>query len=112
MDKKFLLDTKLHMPSVRQNHICRDILNKKLDEGLDREHKLFIVSASAGYGKTTLISGWLSRLDYNYTWLSLDEYDNDPLKFISYLLAAVRKMIIMLLITRTSMNCYKNCLIP
>lgn len=92
MDKKFLLDTKLHMPSVRQNHICRDILNKKLDEGLDKGHKIFLVSAPAGYGKTTLISGWLSRVDYKYTWLSLDEYDNDPLKFISYLLAAVRKI--------------------
>ncbi|SDI38638.1 LuxR C-terminal-related transcriptional regulator [Desulfosporosinus hippei] len=92
MDSRFLLDTKLHMPSVRLNHIRRDILNKKLDEGLDKEHKLFIVSAPAGYGKTTLISGWLSRLDYNYTWLSLDEYDNDPLKFISYLLATVRKI--------------------
>lgn len=92
MDKKFLLDTKLHMPSVRQNHISRDILNKKLDEGLDKEHKIFLVSAPAGYGKTTLISGWLSRVDYKYTWLSLDEYDNDPLKFISYLLAAVRKI--------------------
>lgn len=92
MDKNILLDTKLHMPSVRQNHICRNILNKKLDEGLDKGHKIFLVSAPAGYGKTTLISGWLSRQDHKYTWLSLDEYDNDPLKFISYLLAAVRKI--------------------
>ena len=92
MDKKILLDTKLHMPSVRQNHICRDALNKKLDEGLNKEHKIFLVSAPAGYGKTTLISGWLSRLDCKCTWISLDEYDNDPLKFISYLLAAVRKI--------------------
>ena len=92
MDKRLILNTKLHMPSVRQNHICRDILNKKLDEGLKKDHKIFLVSAPAGYGKTTLISGWLSRSDYKCTWLSLDEYDNDPLKFISYLLAAVRKV--------------------
>lgn len=92
MDKNVLLDTKLYMPSVRQNHICRDTLNKKLDEGLDKEHKIFFDSAPAGYGKTTLISGWLSRLDCNYTWLSMDEHDNDPLKFISYLLAAIRKI--------------------
>jgi LuxR family maltose regulon positive regulatory protein len=92
MDKRLILDTKLHMPSVRQNHIYRNILNKRLDEGLKKEHKLFLVSAPAGYGKTTLISGWLSRLDYRYTWLSMDEYDNDPSKFITYLLAAVRKV--------------------
>ena len=92
MEKRLILDTKLHMPSVRQNHICRDTLNKRLDEGLKKEHKIFLVSAPAGYGKTTLISEWLNRLDYNCTWLSLDEYDNDPLKFISYLLAAVRKI--------------------
>lgn len=92
MDKKLILDTKLHIPAVRQDHIRRDTLNKKLDEGLEKEHKIFLVSAPAGYGKTTLVSGWLSRLDCNCTWLSLDEYDNDPLKFISYLLAAIRKV--------------------
>ena len=92
MDKRIILDTKLHIPSVRQNHICRDALNKKLDEGLKKEHKIFLVSAPAGYGKTTLVSGWLSRLDCKYTWLSLDEYDNDPLKFIRYLLAAAQKV--------------------
>ncbi|MDF2869241.1 MAG: ATP-dependent transcriptional regulator [Anaerocolumna sp.] len=92
MDKKIFLDTKLHMPSVRQNHICRDILNNRLDEGLDKEHRIFLVSAPAGYGKTTLISGWLNRVECKYTWLSLDEYDNEPSKFICYLLEAVRKI--------------------
>lgn len=92
MDRRLILNTKLHIPSVRQDHICRDILNKKLDEGLKKEHRIFLVSAPAGYGKTTLVSGWLSRLDDPCAWLSLDEYDNDPLKFICYLLAAVRKV--------------------
>ena len=92
MDKKIFLDTKLHMPSVRQNHICRDILNNRLDEGLKKEHRVFLVSAPAGYGKTTLVSGWLNRLNCKYTWLSLDEYDNEPSKFICYLLEAVRKI--------------------
>jgi len=92
MDKRLILNTKLHIPSVRQNHICRKALNTKLDEGLQRGHNTILVSAPAGYGKTTLISGWLSRTDYSCTWLSLDEYDNDPVRFVSYLLAAVRKI--------------------
>lgn len=92
MDKKIFLDTKLQMPSVRQNHICRDILNNRLGEGLEKGHRVFLVSAPAGYGKTTLVSGWLDRLNCKYTWLSLDEYDNEPSKFICYLLEAVRKI--------------------
>lgn len=92
MDKRLILNTKLHMPSVRHNHIPREALNRKLDEGLQKGHNVILVSAPAGYGKTTLMSGWLSRTGYSCTWLSLDEYDSEPVRFVSYLLAAVREI--------------------
>jgi LuxR family maltose regulon positive regulatory protein len=54
---------------------------------------LILVSAPAGYGKTTLISGWLDRLVIKTAWLSLDEADNDPARFLAYLTAALEKII-------------------
>ncbi|WRS28643.1 LuxR C-terminal-related transcriptional regulator [Oscillospiraceae bacterium MB08-C2-2] len=92
MDRTYISGAKLRIPAVRPNYICRDIPNKKLDEGLKKEHKIFLISVPAGYGKTTLVSGWISQLDEPCAWLSLDKYDNDPIKFIRYLLEAVRKV--------------------
>ena len=52
--------------------------------------KLTLVSAPAGFGKTTLVTEWLSRLEHPVAWLSLDEEDNDPARFLSYLVAALQ----------------------
>jgi len=49
-----------------------------------------LVSAPAGYGKSTLISTWLAHLEYDSTWLSIDESDNDPFRFLTYLVAALQ----------------------
>ncbi len=92
MNERIILNTKLYTPSVRQNQIFREVLNKKLNESLLKGHRVILVSAAAGYGKTTLISGWSSQLDCSCTWFSLDEYDNDPTRFINYLTAAVQKI--------------------
>jgi LuxR family maltose regulon positive regulatory protein len=61
-------------------------LIQKLNQGL--ECGLILISAPAGYGKTTLLSAWLNRADFVTSWLSLDDNDNDPTRFLSYLIAA------------------------
>ncbi|WP_310735537.1 LuxR C-terminal-related transcriptional regulator [Cohnella herbarum] len=59
-----------------------------MNEGLHR--KLTLISAQAGFGKTTLVSEWVTGCERPYAWLSLDEGDNDPTRFITYLIAALQ----------------------
>ena len=63
-------------------------LVERLNEGLQR--KLSLISAPAGFGKTTLVSAWTAGSDRRVAWLSLDEGDNDLTPFLIYLVAAVR----------------------
>ena len=72
--------------------VLRQRLTEKLNAGLDG--KLILVSAPAGSGKTTLVAEWLDSLTdgVKFTWLSLDEGDNDPYRFIMYLIAALRQI--------------------
>jgi LuxR family maltose regulon positive regulatory protein len=60
-----------------------------LNEGLHPSRKLILVSAPAGYGKTTLVTEWLGGVSVNTAWLSLDEADNDPTRFLAYLITAL-----------------------
>ncbi|PLX12788.1 MAG: hypothetical protein C0597_12515 [Marinilabiliales bacterium] len=83
-----MLLTKLHIPQTGENIIHRSSLFEKLDEGLKR--KLILVSATAGYGKTTLISSWISKNKLTTAWYSLDEKDNDVNVFLSYVIAALQ----------------------
>jgi LuxR family maltose regulon positive regulatory protein len=92
-----LLTTKLNTPPLRPNLVPRPRLLQKLDEGLRAGRRLTLVSAPAGYGKTTLVTEWLHSLqtrdtDRAFTWLSLDDDDNDPARFLAYLVAALRKV--------------------
>ena len=79
-----LLQTKLYRPQAGHDVIARPHLLERLSRGLTR--KLTLITAPAGYGKTTLVSAWLAQL----AWLSLDEYDNDLGLFLRYLVAAVQ----------------------
>jgi LuxR family maltose regulon positive regulatory protein len=81
-----LLTTKLYIPPVRPELVSRPRLLERLNEGMTR--KLTLVSAPAGYGKTTLLSEWVAGCD-KVAWLSLDEHDNDPARFWTYVCAAV-----------------------
>jgi LuxR family maltose regulon positive regulatory protein len=63
-------------------------LIERLDAGLDR--KLTLISAPAGFGKTTLLSNWVGRLDLPVAWVSLDEGDNDRTRFLVYFVAALQ----------------------
>jgi len=60
---------------------------RALDESLT--HKLTLVSAPAGFGKTTLLSEWIGGCGHPFAWLSLDEGDNDPISFLNYVVAAL-----------------------
>ena len=82
--------TKLYVPPLRPGLVPRPRLVERLDRGL--HGKLTLLSAPAGFGKTTLIGEWLARLDRPAAWLSLDEGDNDPVQFLSYLVAALQQV--------------------
>jgi LuxR family maltose regulon positive regulatory protein len=83
-----LLLTKLCAPQVRSGRVRRSRLLARLNRGV--EGKLTLVSAPAGFGKTTLVSEWLEQLGRPSAWLSLDEGDNDPARFLAYLGAALQ----------------------
>jgi LuxR family maltose regulon positive regulatory protein len=83
-----LLTTKLYIPPTRPEFVSRPRLIERLSEGLHR--KLTLVSAPAGFGKTTLVSDWLRQLDVPIAWVSLDESDNDPVRFLTYFVAALQ----------------------
>lgn len=83
-----LLATKLHVPHPRPEVVSRPRLMDRLDSGLHR--KLTLISAPAGFGKTTLISQWADACECPVAWLSLDAEDGDLTRFLSYLVAAVQ----------------------
>jgi LuxR family maltose regulon positive regulatory protein len=85
-----LLNTKLHVPPIRPSHIQRVELIQRLDTL--REHKLALIVASAGYGKTALVSEWIAQSQSKVTWFSIDSGDNDPVRFWDYVIAAIQTM--------------------
>ena len=85
-----LLQTKLYIPLPRPNLVPRPRLIERLNAGLYR--KLTLISAPAGFGKTTCISEWVHALDCPVTWLSLDPADDDPGRFFAYFVAALQKV--------------------
>ncbi len=83
-----VLATKLYRPPARFKVVARPRLMERLNEGL--RHPLILISAPAGFGKTTLISEWIAGSGRPTAWLSLDERDNDPIRFLTYLIAALQ----------------------
>ena len=83
-----ILTTKLYVPPRRPNVVLHSRLIERLNEGL--HHKLTLISAPAGFGKTTLVSEWIAGCERPRAWLSLDEGDNDPARFLTYLVAALQ----------------------
>jgi LuxR family transcriptional regulator, maltose regulon positive regulatory protein len=83
-----LLRTKLFIPRPRKNLVFRSRLVDRLNAGLDK--KLTLIAAPAGFGKTTLLSEWISKCPRCVTWLSLDEGDNFPAQFWAYFIAALQ----------------------
>ena len=86
-----LLETKLHLPRWRRDLVARPRLSERLSRGA--ESALTLVSAPAGFGKTTLLAEWLAAAaadGRSVAWLSLDQRDNDPALFWTYLVAALK----------------------
>jgi LuxR family maltose regulon positive regulatory protein len=83
-----ILTTKLYIPPPPPKAVPRPRLTAQLNAGLHR--KLTLVSAPAGFGKTTLVSAWAAAGDRHVAWLSLDAGDNDPARFLTYLVAALQ----------------------
>ena len=82
------LRTKLYRPPVTEDFVQRPIPEALLDDGYQRP--LTVVTAPAGYGKTTLVSHWVASRGYRSAWVSLDESDNDVRVFLTYVLEAIR----------------------
>jgi LuxR family maltose regulon positive regulatory protein len=90
-----LLQTKLHMPTRRTGVVPRPRLRERLDRA--RRSRLTVVSAPAGFGKTTVLTQWLTETADPFSaerarvaWVSLDERDNEPARFWTYVITALR----------------------
>ena len=83
-----LLTTKSHSPQARTASGPRPRLVRRLQQGLTQ--KLILISAPAGYGKTTLLCEWLSGCGQPTAWVSIDKGDNDPSRFWSYVISALQ----------------------
>ena len=84
-----LLETKFFVPSIRPELVSRPRLIKQLNNGVHR--KLTLISAPAGFGKTTLVAEWIQQSDFLVSWLSLDDEDNDLTRFLTYFVSALNR---------------------
>ncbi|SRR6266487_3511978 len=96
MNQVELLRTKLSPPLARASLVARQRLLRRLDDAFERS--LTLLSAPAGFGKTTLLSAWITSLQdrespsHAVAWFSLDEGDNDPVRFWRYVIAACQSI--------------------
>src|SRR6476660_6119896 len=91
-EENSILVTKLYFPQLRFQLVSRPRLVEKVEQGLKR--RLTLLSASAGHGKTTLLSEWhQARPHQAVAWLSLDAGDNDPARFLAYVEAALKTVL-------------------
>lgn len=87
-----LLATKLHILPLHSNLVRRPRLIQRLDEGLASDRRLILISAPAGYGKSTLLSDWASLVRSPVAWLSLGAEENIPARFWTYFIAALSSL--------------------
>ena len=87
-----LRTTKLFQPTLTGRWVDRECLMPRLTHSLEGGRSLTLVSAPAGYGKSTLVSAWLAKLALPAAWLSLDEMDDDLGRFMLYLIAAIQRV--------------------
>lgn len=91
-----ILETKLFIPRPVRDSINRDLLIRKLETNVEAEIPLVLLSAPAGYGKTSLLSEWIIKQelkDIQFVWISLDAADNDPIRFLTYLGIALNQIL-------------------
>ena len=85
-----LLATKTFLPALQDSLVSRPRLLKKLNEAGQQSCRLVLVSAGAGFGKSTLLADWVSGLGRPVAWLALDDLDNEPYQFWAYVIAAIQ----------------------
>ena len=85
-----ILATKLYIPPPRPKVVQRPQLIQRLNEALRYTPGVTLISAPAGFGKTTLVSEWIADGEQPAAWLSLDDGDNDPARFLTYLITALQ----------------------
>src|SRR6187397_864150 len=85
-----ILATKLYIPPYHPKVVVRTRLIERINRGLSDGSKLNLISAPAGFGKTTLTVEWIANRGRLVAWLSLDEGDSDPIRFLTYFVAALR----------------------
>jgi len=85
-----LIETKLYIPKPRAGLVERNRLVEQLNEGLHK--KLTLISAPAGFGKTTFLTQWVSQVDVPVAWVSIDANDSDPTRFLRYVIAALQSI--------------------
>ncbi|MEE9461673.1 MAG: adenylate/guanylate cyclase domain-containing protein, partial [Bacteroidales bacterium] len=86
-----ILATKLYIPPPRPNVVLRSRLIERMNDG--QHGKLTLISAPPGFGKTTLASEWVAGCERPVAWLSLEEGDSDPTRFLAYLIAALQTIV-------------------
>lgn len=89
---EILLNNKLFIPPLRPNLVVRPRLTDRFMQGLQQGRKVTLISAPAGFGKTTLITACLQQAaaTHHACWVSLDSSDNDLSRFLTYLVAAIQ----------------------
>lgn len=88
----FLISTKFYKPLAMGRLTPRPRLDEKLNQSLQAGCRLVMVTAPAGYGKSTLVSSWIERQQIPYSWLSLDGADDNPRQFLCYFVSAIQKI--------------------
>jgi len=88
-----ILATKLYIPPARTQLVPRPRLIERMKEGLSSRRKLTLISAPAGFGKTTLVREWIVNCERPVAWLSLDEGDNENTRLLTYLIAALQTIV-------------------
>jgi LuxR family maltose regulon positive regulatory protein len=89
--KQIVIQTKLNRPAIGANSVERPRLISRLDDAL--KGRVTLISAPAGYGKTTLVLQWLAQPRMPVAWFAVDETDSEPDRFLSYVVAAVRTVV-------------------
>lgn len=90
-----LLESKLNPPGLRHNLVQRAHLIERLTDGIQQGHPLTLISAPAGYGKSTLAAEWLNHMSdivHAAAWVSMDKNENDAIRFWTYVLAGLEKI--------------------
>lgn len=85
-----LISTKFHIPLTMGRLTSRLRLDARLEESLQAGCRLVLVTAPAGFGKSTLVSAWVRQQKIPYSWLSIESSDNEPRRFLSYLVGALQ----------------------